>query len=180
MYSKFQQFILRPKLANRIWRTDANFLLATALEMCYNILKKASTANWRLRMKVDTERSEIKSDVPYGVVLFFIIGFVYSCYQTLIGADKPSHIIVPDWWILTLISGFAIPLTCETMMIDKRGIKIYHLGINTRTISWASVSQAVLVPYSGTTPKQKALLFILDNGPSYQESDSAYSYKKNM
>ena len=128
-------------------------------------------------MKVDKELSVIKSDVPYGVVLFFIIGFVYSCYQTLIGADKPSHIIVPDWWILTLISGFAIPLTCETMMIDKSGIKIYHLGINTRTISWASVSQAVLVPYSGTTPKQKALLFILDNGPSYQGPDSAYSYK---
>lgn len=128
-------------------------------------------------MKVDTELSEIKSDVPYGVVLFFMIGFIYSCYQTLIGADKPSHIIVPDWWILTLISGFAIPLTWESIKIDKSGIKIYHLGINTRTISWASVSQAVLVPYSGTTPKQKALLFILDNGPSYQESDSAYSYK---
>ena len=128
-------------------------------------------------MKVDTERSVIKSDVPYGVVIFFIIGFAYSCYQTLIGADKPSYIILPDWWILTLLSGFCIPLTCETMMIDKRGIKIYHLGINTRTISWASVSQAVLVPYSGTTPKQKALLFILDNGPSYRESDSAYSYK---
>lgn len=128
-------------------------------------------------MKVDTERYEIRSDVPYGVVLFFIIGFIYSCHQTLIGADIPRYIILPDWWILALISGFAIPLTCETMIIDKRGIKIYHLGINTRTISWASVSQAVLVPYSGTTPKQKALLFILDNGPSYQESDSAYSYK---
>lgn len=128
-------------------------------------------------MKIDKESSVIKSDVPYGVVLFFIIGFAYSCYQTLIGAEGPSHIILPDWWILTLLSGFAIPLTCETMMIDKRGIKIYHLGINTRTISWASVSQAVLVHYSETTPKQKALLFILDNGPSYQESDSAYSHK---
>lgn len=128
-------------------------------------------------MKVDKELSVIKSDVPYGLVLFFIIGFVFSCYQTLIGAEKPGHIILPDWWIIALISGIAIPLTWESMTIDKRGIKIYHLGINTRTISWASVSQAVLVPYSGTIPKQKALLFILDNGPSYHEPDSAYSYK---
>lgn len=128
-------------------------------------------------MKIDTKSSVIKSDVPYGVVSFFIFGFLFSCYQMLIGAEGPSHIILPDWWIIALISGFAIPLTWESIKIDNMGIKVYHLGINTRIISWASVSQAVLVPYSGTAPKQKALLFILDNGPSYQETDSAYSYK---
>jgi hypothetical protein len=32
------------KLARRIWRTNANFLLATDPEMCYNIPVKISTA----------------------------------------------------------------------------------------------------------------------------------------
>ena len=33
-----------PKAAHRIWRADANFLLATETIMCYNILVKTSTA----------------------------------------------------------------------------------------------------------------------------------------
>lgn len=35
---------LCPKPARRIWRADANFLLATEPEMCYNIPVKTSTA----------------------------------------------------------------------------------------------------------------------------------------
>ena len=44
MKQPLRKSTLCPKLAYRIWRADANFLLATESKMCYNIPEKISTA----------------------------------------------------------------------------------------------------------------------------------------
>lgn len=91
---------------------------------------------------------------------------------------EPAWHRTPPYWGLALLVVVAAVIVSQSFRIDPNGIVVSYLCIPVRKIYWNQVSQVVIAPYDSKKAKQKALLFVLNNGPAFTESDTACSFHR--
>lgn len=128
-------------------------------------------------MKIKCTKNTVSLGTEWILVGFCLLGAVWMWKWHLDGVE-PSWYKTPPYWLLALLFVAAAIIVSQSFRIDPNGIVVSYLCIPVRKIYWNQVSQVVIAPYDSKKAKQKALLFVLNNGPAFTESDTAYGFHR--
>lgn len=128
-------------------------------------------------MKIKCTKNSVSLGTDWFIVGVCLLGALWMWKWHLDG-KMPSWRRTPDYWIMALLFMAAAVMVSQSFRIDSEGIVVSYLCIPVRKIYWNQISQVVVAPYRSKKQKQKALVFVLKNGPVFTKEDTAYHFNR--
>lgn len=128
-------------------------------------------------MIVKTSKNAVRFGIEWGAVVGLGLVSVFAWCKTIAGTKvSVANVRFVPWWCVAILGSIVTIFSTRSFLLDDSGIGIRYMGIPWKRVSWCRVSQVVVAPYHSSRSDAKALLIVLDSGPRFEQSSTAYNF----